>query len=510
VRTQTTGAVLASVPEFGSTTPAEVIGTDDHAARIAAAQAAGAHAFVCELPEGYHTPVGQGGVVLTASQRLRLSVAGLLTADPAATVGASAAVTAAVAWSAGPGAGPRPPDLPDDPALPSLGMLLDARAMAPLLGRTLGVLAEEDDPDMRVHSVRYKPGDNVVVQYSVLTRAGWRTAVAFSRAGSRLHRQRRSQVNRKLARRVADRVPAPKALVYLPEVQALVQWMPLDIRLPVLADQAERLTERLAKKGLDAAGAEPKLLRYWPRRRAVLRLGPYVLKVYRDRADFDQARRALGASAALTRVRTPAYVGRLKARQVTVQEWVPGHTPSLLPGSSEVAGAVLADLHGDQARGLPATPPAAILDKARVRADFVTVLLPELRSEVAALLGDLTGRLPHDIQPVTSHGNFHGGQLLSGPSGLTTLDVDRMCRAAPAYDLASYAAHLAFGRPGDLEVLAAAVDSLVTGYGSRPRGLEWYLSTYLLRRAAVPFRFQDDQWPAAATELVRLARMVLR
>ena len=118
--------------------------------------------------------------------------------------------------------------------------------------------------------------------------------------------------------------------------------------------------------------------------------------------------------------------------------------------------------------------------------------MPDLQFEVDALLADLRLTAP-DLPRVISHGNFHAGQLLAGPSGLVVLDLDRLCRAPAAYDVASYVAHSVFGRPGDQEVLEATLDSLVKGYGARPPGLEWYLSTCLLRRAAVPFRFQDEQ-----------------
>ena len=144
-----------------------------------------------------------------------------------------------------------------------------------------------------------------------------------------------------------------------------------------------------------------------------------------------------------------------------------------------------------------------------MRADFVTRLLPDLQFEVDSLLADLRLSAPK-LPRVISHGNFHAGQLLAGPAGLVVLDVDRLCRAAAAYDLASYVSHAVFGRPGDRDVLESTLDSLVKGYGARPPGLEWYLSTCLLRRAAVPFRFQDEHWPEASTELVHLAREVLR
>lgn len=240
-----------------------------------------------------------------------------------------------------------------------------------------------------------------------------------------------------------------------------------------------------------------------------MRYGPHVLKVYRDRLDFEDARRALRLAGHLEAVRVPAYEASLTARQTTVQKWAEGSAPSLAPGSCEVAGEVLATLHGDRDLQVPTMPARRVLAKAVARADFVTRLLPDLQFEVDALLADL--RLTAPEQPhVTSHGNFHAGQLLAGPGGLVVLDVDRLCRAAAAYDLASFVSHVVFGRPGDPDVLEATLDSLVKGYGARPPDLEWYLSVCLVRRAAVPFRFQDEHWPEAATALVHLAREVLR
>ena len=535
--TPTTPAVLTAAVDLPGETPAEIIAAPDHASREVSARSAGAHAFVEELPEAYHTPVADGGIRLSESQRLRLAVARLLAQDPPTVVfedptagldpageaaclpglaalargrevrvgHASPAVRAVAEQEIPPDAG-RPPTPPKDTALPSLARLLDPVAMAPLLG---SLLVDEQVPDVRVRTVRYKPGNNVVVQYDVRTGSGWHTAVAFSRAGARLHRKRKQADNRKRASQAVDRTPARTALGYLAEVSALVQWLPLDIRLKLLADRPERIGERLNNKGIPADPAEPELLRYWPRRRAVVKYGPHILKVYRDRLDFEDARRALRLATRLEAVHVPAYEGSFTSRQTTVQEWVPGHTPSLWPGSSEPAGELLAALHGDAHLHVPKVTARNVLRKAAVRADFVTRLLPDLQFEVDALLADLRLTAP-DLPRVTSHGNFHAGQLLEGPSGLVLLDVDRLCRAAAAYDLASYVSHAVFGRPGDTEVLEATLDSLVKGYGAQPPGLDWYLSACLLRRASVPFRFQDEHWPEASTALVHLAREVLR
>jgi hypothetical protein len=535
--TGTAGAVLGPAPELGPTTAAALIGAADHTTRLAAAHAAGAHAFVAELPEGYHTPLGPGGVTLTPSQRVRLELARLIALDPSAVVlddptrGLDAAGEASVlpglrallrdrevvvhaastqVGAVGSGMPILAPSVrvPEDRRLGSLARLLDPQEMSPLLGAMLG---PEELPDVRVQSVRYKPETNVVVHYAVRTGDGWRGVVAYAHAGKRVKRKSKDPGNRRLARRVRHRTPSAKPLAYLREVDALVQWEPLDLRLPIIGDRPERLTESLRGKGIDMPeGLEPQLLRYWPRRRAVLRLGDHVLKAYRDRADFDEAWRSLRATKTLTRVRTPAYEGVLKARQTTVQQWVPGHSPELPPASSQPAGAVLADLHDDAHARRPAISADDILAKCAARGELVGRLLPELRLEFEALLADLDRLAPHDLGVVTSHGNYHAGQLLAGPTGLVVLDVDRLCLAAPAYDLSSYAAHVAFGRPGDEQVMATTLETLVEAYGTRPPGLDWYLATFLLRRAAVPFRFQDEHWPQAVAELLRLAREALR
>jgi len=551
------GSVVLAAPD--ATRPAMVpgtvgaqIGADGHRAQVAAATAAGAHNFIAELPEGYDTPLGTDGFALTPAQELRLNIARLLADSPESVVldnptrgldpageaavlpglevllrnrqvtvvEASPAVRAAVARTArrGPSRHTHPDNpgmpeapavgrLPDDPGLALLPRLLDPTHMAPLLGRTVSA---DDTPDVRVQTVRYKPGDNVVVQYAVGTVHGWSTAVAYASSNGHLAGKPHRRRNRRAARNAARKSPAREPFGYLPEVSALVQWLPLDVRLPLVSLSAKQLNRRLTEVGLDAVeDAKPKLLRYWPRRRAVVRFGPYVLKTYRDPRDYAEAAQGLRASGHLRRVRTPAMEGILHDRLTTVQQYVHGDSPSLRPGASEPAGALLARLHAERVPDLPVSAPADILAKSTVRTQLVGFLLPQLRADLDALLSQLSATLPRDLRFVVSHGNFYAGQLLQRHGHLVLIDVDRMCLSAPAYDLASFAAHVAFGRLGEMGLVRAALDSLVDGYGSRPAGLDWFLANCLLRRAVVPFRYQDEHWPEAAANIVAGAREVL-
>ncbi|MGH9035706.1 MAG: phosphotransferase, partial [Acidimicrobiia bacterium] len=467
------------------------------------------HAFVLELPQGYDTLVGGDGVPLSPSQLHRLELAHRLVGEPDAVVDPVAT---------------EPPLPPDDPGLPGLRRLLDAGAMAPILARALAV---DVAPEVRIRSVRYKRGKNAVVHYDVGTERDWLEAVMYATSvpeelETKPARPRRAA----LAAQVGDRRPAtPSPLSYELEVGALLQWLPLDIRLKGLAETGAELAGRLAGAGLAVeAGTEPELLRYWARRRAVLGFGEHVIKLYREPLDFVVAERGLRTASGLVGVPTAAFEAVLPSLKATVQRRVHGRAPVLRPADGELVGTFLARLHGaalPEPDAVGTSDTADLLAKAAIRAHLVAELVPGLEPELGALVAELEARRPRGLPLVTSHGNFHAGQLLETgerraggalePS-FVMIDVDRLCRSHPGYDVASYAAHLAFGRagsPDELEVVASAAAGLVEGYGSRPEGLGWFLATCLLRRAPVPFRYLDERWPDAVAALVRSAAQAL-
>ena len=117
-------------------------------------------------------------------------------------------------------------------------------------------------------------------------------------------------------------------------------------------------------------------------------------------------------------------------------------------------------------------------------------MLPELGDRLDALVRRLGGALPAGLPLVPAHGDFHVDQLLVRDGDIAVVDFDELCVAAPALDLATYAADVVRGRAGDLERVQAVLEPLLEGYGARPDALDWHLAAAVLARAAHPFQRQ--------------------
>ena len=545
-----------------SGTVAENIGYGTDASReqvVAAARAAGVHEFVAVLPEGYDTPLGPGGVGLSGGQRQRLAIARSLLRDPAVvlldepTTGLDAASERTVVASlerllegrttvlvthslrlarradqvvvleggrvveqgsprrllAAPSRFRRlaatqglAPSLrvpaPADPALPQLATLLDPDAVAEVLGRHLDGHHGVDRVSVRY--VRYKPGTNAVVDYDVATSAGRSRAVLMVAADRDLARRATGRLGRALAAKVGDRAPGPQPLAFVPELSTLVQWLPLDVWLPALAEPPVELAAR-AGVMVDEA-PECHLVAYKPRRRAVLRVDGHVLKLYADQAAFALAAAALLAGPRLP-VRTASPAGLATDLLVTAQEVIDGRPVDDPVAAAAEAGGVLAALHGGRTRrALRRLDPMAA---AAATAGTVGALVPPLHGRLERLLRRLHADAPRP-EATLCHGDFHARQLLATDSGLALLDLDELGLGPPGGDLATYGAHLLDGTPAGVHRADEALELLIEGYGSRPADLGWHLSAATLRRAVFAFRTEPgSDWPERVEAMVETA-----
>jgi Ser/Thr protein kinase RdoA (MazF antagonist) len=246
----------------------------------------------------------------------------------------------------------------------------------------------------------------------------------------------------------------------------------------------------------------PNARRKAARARAVLRANELVLKAYGAERQFAAALAGLRAASAGP-LRT-AFAGAVAELRLTAQRTVAGRRPESAQDAAEGAGWLVAELQRSAPDALALSPPQRQLDAAARKAELVATVLPELRPRVEALLARLRRDLPAADTPVPAHGDFHVDQLLVGEE-VAVVDFDQMCLAAPALDLATYAADVVRGRDGDLEAVEATLAALLAGYGARPDHLGWHLVAAILGRVAHPFHRQLPDWPNRAELMLRAA-----
>jgi hypothetical protein len=372
--------------------------------------------------------------------------------------------------------------------------------------------------------VRYRPGADVVVLYRAITGGDRHDAVLTAGGDGRLPALACDPRHLATAREVDGRSPAATPLSYDAPADALVQWLPLDLELPLLCVAPEVLAGHLLELGIDVGDEplEPARVSYAPGRRATLRIGDHVLRGYGDEQAFARAvagwrvavdgviggappatlgmlLRFRPAPHSAARPTTAVFEGALAPLRSTVALVMDGTAPPSATQAAHAAGELLRRIHDVRSDALPQHSVQDTLAAARRSADVLCVVDPSLESQLARLLERLSLELPSAGPEVTAHGDFRAGELIRRDGALAVLGLEDASRAAPARDLATYAADAASRE--DVEA-PAVLEALVEGYGARPDALRWHLSAMLLRRAERPFRKLQEDWPARAAELV--------
>ncbi|HKC23576.1 MAG TPA: aminoglycoside phosphotransferase family protein, partial [Thermoanaerobaculia bacterium] len=336
--------------------------------------------------------------------------------------------------------------LPIDAVLGGLRSLLDGEEVSRAVGGALG----RDDVVLEPRYMRYKPANRALVLYDARL-AETRTCAVMTLALLRNSRKdARRPASLAIAERARSRCAVPDPIVFLESLGALVEWYPARTSIPGLVADLETLRRDLTRRGAPPGDGEaPELVSCKPERRAVLKWGDLYLKAYASPADFEIAASALGASARIPGVPTPRPVALYTADRLTVQTALPGCVPARAASQAEI-GSLVAKLHAADPGSLPRFVAADHLDGARRTLAHLKALVPER----LPALERITGRIEPDGLPeplVPSHGDLHAAQVIATRDGPGLVDFDHVCLAEPAYDLATFAAHLVDGASGSLE-----------------------------------------------------------
>jgi len=390
-----------------------------------------------------------------------------------------------------------------DPALSTTRELLDIHVMSRVLQRSLG--PERAIDALRIHRIRYHPGERLLIHYRADVSGAVRDVVALLSARDLSSTPRRPRAHALVAK-ASGHSMARQPLTYEPDVRTLISWLPVDMKLPALAERPETIRQRLRGVGQVPADDEYLPLKYWARVRAAYATGRVVIKFYARPADLQRSVAGLRAASLAVGSSTAGYLAHLPDLGASVQQRLPGQPPADPLSVARAAGELLARLHHAAPEGLRLAP--AVLETARTRSDLLRAVLPGLTERLRRLLDRLAHSEPTTPDLVAVHGDFYHEQLLLAEDGVRVIDLHGLAAGAAAGDFARYAAR-GIQHPSDLDDAWLMLDSLTDGYGRRPRHLAWNLASQLLASSIEPLRHASPDWPALVAGKVAAAEAAL-
>jgi hypothetical protein len=419
------------------------------------------------------------------------------------------------------------PSIPPDPALPGAAGLLGASGQAAVER----FLSRRGWEALRVQPVSafYRPGRSLLVRFDTRARQPGGPVEGLTVA--------------------ADcRADGPVRLWAFPDDPAL-PGLRAALQPPTDRNCAPGTTPTVvARAQFDQPGVAAEMLRYRPRRRAVLRyhfrrgegregaVGPP--RTPADRVLFGKvlpparARRALQATEALSpaagtglRLALPA-AGPAPGALVVAPVAGRPLRDLLLAGDTLPSPARLARLSDDLAgmhrptagRSLPDSPAWPRLARASGAAGLTGHLLPALRpvlDKVVAAVAQGIDSDPADRRPV--HGDLYEAQVLvADDDALGLVDLDDVGLGDPLLDAATFSAHLVAlalcpgaATPRILAWRSELRRAFLDHLGAHERSLRWRESYAMILLAPGPFRALRPDWPAKVTARVEAATQLL-
>ena len=314
--------------------------------------------------------------------------------------------------------------------------------------------------------------------------------------------------------------------ILLADHAVVITVFPNDLKLPTLRHLMEADELPLALQ--EALPDRPDLwdgalhgLAYRPERRFVAELRVdgtgqrAVLKAYTRKA-YARSKHNVGAFVSRGPLRLARLFGYSDARRLIAFEWLPGATLLASFAAPEIdravvaeTGAALATLHDQQPDGLPAWTREDEVNAIANVAEEIGFVSPALAGR-AELLAQRIGSEIANAPPLDlpMHGDFSAAQVLVAPHPgaahrVAIIDLDGACRGDAVDDLGNVLGQ------AERQVLAGAhsagwlehfTSALLDGYCSAttrpfPDRLRLYTALSVFRKARLPFRTREPDWP---------------